>query len=759
MGNATTSRDSSGTISAYTGSRVSEHRSTSKKVLNIMKILYIDEVLPKNNRDAGSVEVINYLSQLSMRNFKITFLSYFKKLAEQHHELQRLSEQFPAIYFSDLNNFGSRLTEDHFYEIIFFSRISTFAALSKRFKSLMPSSKQVYLTVDLHHLRLFAQAQTIKSEIINRKAMEIEEMEIAAVESADATVVVSLRESVYLHNKVSSKSVFWIPLLRAVPGRVGNYYSRESTCIFIGNFAHPPNVDTVAYLVGDLWPQIFARTGVKLLIVGSNMPSSWISQADDSIEFLGFIADLGEVFSRVLCSIAPLRFGAGEKGKILTSLGYGVPVLGSSIANDGMFDSQDRCFIECSNADEYVAALNLLSSDADNWELTSNAALYWANSRSDKLLSWYLDCLIDFLSKDFDSKRNVEQNVTLWMLTTGSKVRQSRNAKFLEQFANQEPRTQFLIANIGEPHLDKAQRSPNVNEYLVPHWDMNTRVRFLLNITCTDYIRFFSDDDPITTYFANAGNEIFAPSCATQVTTYFTETIFISETGITTGIAPGTSVDKRNAYQYFINSKISKAAFYGGVFPKRIVQTWNDFHFRRRVPFTYSDWLLSFLSFYSGNVEFLPVNRGYYPNIYCEENWSSPTRSLESVAKSLRLNEFPSWAIIFENIFWALDLISLASFAKRSSLPGDSHILDIAIANQLQRFKTDLDARISFFKRSNETRENDLDRVYSSAIKLSGPPISVGGLSNGIISVANLFGDPLSSKAAAYVDVSNLLKE
>jgi hypothetical protein len=62
-----------------------------------------------------------------------------------------------------------------------------------------------------------------------------------------------------------------------------------------------------------------------------------------------------------------------------------------------------------------------------------------------------------------------------------------------------------------------------------------------------------------------------------------------------------------------------------------------------------------------------PLSGGYYTNIYREDKWSHLTESLKTVAKSLRINGFPDWAIIFENIFWALDLVSLASFASRSS--------------------------------------------------------------------------------------------
>jgi glycosyltransferase involved in cell wall biosynthesis len=106
--------------------------------------------------------------------------------------------------------------------------------------------------------------------------------------------------------------------------------------VFVGGFNHPPNADAVGYFVREVWPILREQGyGDRFVIVGSNMPINIKSLGKDHIIARGYVEDLAEAFVTARVSVAPLRFGAGLKGKIASSLGYGVPCVTTSIGVEG----------------------------------------------------------------------------------------------------------------------------------------------------------------------------------------------------------------------------------------------------------------------------------------------------------------------------------------------------------------------------------------------------------------------------------------
>jgi glycosyltransferase involved in cell wall biosynthesis len=167
--------------------------------------------------------------------------------------------------------------------------------------------------------------------------------------------------------------------------------------IFVGGFDFPPNCDAVRYFVGEVWP-ILCNLGYtdRFLIVGSNMPAEFKSLANERIIAKGYVEDLGEVFATSRISVAPLRFGAGLKGKVAASLAYGVPCVATSIAVEG---SGLRDQVEVLVGDsplELASHLLHAYNDSQLWTTLSESGLrfFWDNyslealgAKIDKLMS------------------------------------------------------------------------------------------------------------------------------------------------------------------------------------------------------------------------------------------------------------------------------------------------------------------------------------------------------------------------------------
>jgi len=202
-------------------------------------------------------------------------------------------------------------------------------------------------------------------------------IELGVIMKADATIVVSQYEYDLLRQFVPDAAVHQIPIMREPPAsfsRPGFDTRTENRhgILFIGGYEHPPNVDAAQWLARDIWPKVPA-TGIAdpLILVGSKMPEEITALASDSIEVRGYVPDLAQLFATCRMSIAPLRYGGGVKGKIVTSLSYGVPVVATSVAAEGMGLRRDQDILVADEPDAIVEEIRRLCDDPALWRRLS----------------------------------------------------------------------------------------------------------------------------------------------------------------------------------------------------------------------------------------------------------------------------------------------------------------------------------------------------------------------------------------------------
>jgi glycosyltransferase involved in cell wall biosynthesis len=126
-----------------------------------------------------------------------------------------------------------------------------------------------------------------------------------------------------------------IPTIHTVSEHVNGFDEREGL-LFIGSMSHPPNVDSLAYLVEDVMPLVRKKLpGVKLHVVGSGRHDISSFASPDTL-IMGYVPDIEPILASCKLMVAPLRFGAGMKGKIGESLGHGLPVVTTSIGAESI---------------------------------------------------------------------------------------------------------------------------------------------------------------------------------------------------------------------------------------------------------------------------------------------------------------------------------------------------------------------------------------------------------------------------------------
>lgn len=199
-------------------------------------------------------------------------------------------------------------------------------------------------------------------------------MEVA--NKADVTLVVSDVEKRILEEISPRLRVELVSLIHDLcPSNAP--FAQRNGIMFIGGYAHPPNVDAVQYFVSEIYPIICKSLGkVNVYIVGSNPPPELYALSSETIIVTGYVPDASSFLNRCRLSFVPLRYGAGVKGKINLSMSHGLPVVASTVAVEGMHLSDRVDVLIADDPESFAEAIVRLYQDEILWnKLSTNGLL------------------------------------------------------------------------------------------------------------------------------------------------------------------------------------------------------------------------------------------------------------------------------------------------------------------------------------------------------------------------------------------------
>lgn len=329
------------------------------------RALIVDHTVPTYDLDAGSLRMRGLVSFLVDLGFVVTFLpSNLYGQQPYTAELQQLGVE--VLYGvmdvdSHLKALGPHL------RLCVLSRPSTALPIITHVRKYAPSAALVYDTVDLHFLREMREAELHNDDGLRAAARVTRELELALVRASDATLTVTETERDLLLKNVPGARIFVVPTIHKKGGGELSHEARRDL-LFVGSFYHAPNVDAVFQLVNEIMPRLRTLVpGVRLLVAGSN-PSTAIQRlACDDVDVLGWVPDLGPVYDRVRIFVAPLRFGAGMRGKLCESMAYGLPVVTSSVGCEGIGLVPGTHALVADTPQDYAAEVARLYDDPVLW--------------------------------------------------------------------------------------------------------------------------------------------------------------------------------------------------------------------------------------------------------------------------------------------------------------------------------------------------------------------------------------------------------
>ena len=344
-------------------------------------ILVIDHHLPMPDRDSGSLRMFQILKILRALGHRVTFIpDNLADIPPYGAELRKRGiEVVHYPYIKKVRDYLVAYGSE--FDAVVLSRCDFARKHIADVRVHAPQSRIIFDTVDLHSLRENRGAELMDDSELRRKAQEKQQLEYDLINQADETWVVSNTEHQMLKEKCADKSIEIVSNIVDVPGSATPFSLRRDF-LFIGGFQHPPNIDAVLFFMEKIYPLVRNRLrDAKFYIIGDKAPPEVVALATEDVIVTGLQRDVRPFFESVKLSVAPLRWGAGVKGKINQSMGFGVPVVATSLAVEGMELIDHEDILIADEPDDFAHALIELYESEELWNRLSENGIKKTKAR------------------------------------------------------------------------------------------------------------------------------------------------------------------------------------------------------------------------------------------------------------------------------------------------------------------------------------------------------------------------------------------
>ncbi|NPD65300.1 glycosyltransferase, partial [Acetobacteraceae bacterium] len=302
-----------------------------------LRALVLDEQVPAAGRDGGSMAILSHIEALQQLGYAVTFAAADGP-GEGGAAAQALRTRGVTVcgspFYASVEEVLHRQADC--FDVVYLHRMSVAARYLKLARRHMPRARILYSVADLHHVRLARQAEIEQRPDLLAFSRQCRLDECTAAWLADAVLTHSADEEALLRQAVPDAQVYRVPWHIPVPDRIAPFAARQGIA-FIGNYAHAPNRDAAMWLVEAVMPIVWATCPqIDCVLAGADMPETIRSLARPGVVALGHVPELADVLDRVRLTVAPLRYGAGVKAKVLDSLAAGVPCVMTEAGAEGL---------------------------------------------------------------------------------------------------------------------------------------------------------------------------------------------------------------------------------------------------------------------------------------------------------------------------------------------------------------------------------------------------------------------------------------
>jgi len=336
------------------------------------RALVIDSTMLTPDQDSGSLRMFRLLQILGRFGFHVSFAPSDLSRSERYeawlrrHGIDVPLPSHPRSIPELLETTGSRL------DLVILSRPNVGDRWLDPVRLLCPRAVVLYDTVDLHFLRRAREMLVRGTSTVPGSERE---RELRAARRADGVIVVSEADRRALLAEDHRLRVHLLSNIHEVHPCATPFAERENL-LFIGGFRHAPNVDAICWFVRDVMPLVWRELpGVGLHVVGSEMPDQVRALASDRVFIEGYVEDVSPFLARCRLSVAPLRYGAGVKGKVNQSMSYGLPCVATRIAAEGIEAESGVEILVADGAEALAAGVVELYRNESLWRTIAEGSL------------------------------------------------------------------------------------------------------------------------------------------------------------------------------------------------------------------------------------------------------------------------------------------------------------------------------------------------------------------------------------------------
>ncbi|QQQ27499.1 glycosyltransferase [Chryseobacterium indoltheticum] len=343
--------------------------------------LFLEENMPKPDQDSGSrrfMEIIKILQRnghhivLAVKHFDETkdsdYITYFQNAGVEicrdyvnaQNKIVKVEDQVVnTLSYVDVIWIFRPLGFNHWYNLL---------------KDKISGQKIIYDMVDLHYLRLERENNYI-DVVTKEREKEIsffKEKEYAGMNISDAVISISDEEkNTVSENGVKKDKIFTVSNIHKPVENIPLSFPEREGLLFIGGYNHLPNIDAVKFLHNQIMPLVWAKNNqIKIFILGPDFPADLKEKYhSDRFQILGYQETVDFWFENSRVFVAPLRYGAGVKGKIGQALEFKLPVITTGIGAEGMsLEDAKTALISDENPQNFADKILELYDNENLWQ-------------------------------------------------------------------------------------------------------------------------------------------------------------------------------------------------------------------------------------------------------------------------------------------------------------------------------------------------------------------------------------------------------
>lgn len=333
------------------------------------RMLVVDAVLPMPDRDSGSFITVKMLSAFQALGFEITFVAQHAYGWSETYASSLQKNGIEYLYGPYVTDFEKVLATRSNFDFVVVFRHTVLSQIHDQIRKHLPKSRIIFHNVDLHYLRERREAELVSNREGLFSSAITQTQELALIAQSDCNIVHTAVEEQIIKEELPVDNIIVFPYIADVV-RNDKQFDDRVDIMFLGGFSHLPNRDAAKYFVNEVWPLLTEKLPEesRFLLVGADPTPEIEALAGGRVVVTGQVPELAPWFALARVFVAPLRYGAGIKGKLIQSLSHGVPCVATSIASEGVGVKDEIHFLLGESPQELANAVLRLYAEKELWQ-------------------------------------------------------------------------------------------------------------------------------------------------------------------------------------------------------------------------------------------------------------------------------------------------------------------------------------------------------------------------------------------------------